>query len=96
MPLKKRELAELVDLAKRVQAHLKERVHTSEVDKRANADYEAWYIDEEAYEKEINIYAYSRTYRWIASWNRRRTLVAKTLWEELQALGITREMLEIR
>lgn len=91
-----RTMQDLIDLSQRVRAHLETRVWAQEVQDRADADWEAWKVDPVSYEAETNIYAYSRTYRWIMSWTRRRRVVAAALAASLRGVGVTPDMLEER
>lgn len=79
-----RTIANLIDLVDRVETHCVEYVWTPAVDRRLDQDYDAFRAGTLGTDDQ-NIYDVSRTMRWIASWNRRRALVADALVSRLPA-----------
>lgn len=92
---RQRTLEQLVDLALRVQAHLKATAHSAEANVRWEADRVAFKADPDPAVDDMNLHAYSRTARWIMSWNRRHGVVATALAARLRALGVTPDMLRV-
>ena len=83
--MKTRTIQDLAELLIRIDEHLRAR----NVGDRCAADLKSWRDGA----GDGTIYDHSRVYRWLASWTRRRELVARALACELGLLGIRRDMI---